>query len=101
MLSSSSDSTTERRPYGTAVDVWAAAILAYELLLGGPPFETDTKEETYHRILTEDAFLPSLWSTAAKDFLRMVRLWQLMQRGVLSILLFNWAEPWTIEAIDC
>lgn len=66
-------STSGRSAYGSGVDVWAAAVLAYELLLGGPPFEADTKAKTYRRILTEDPFLPSVWSDDAHDFLKQVR----------------------------
>ncbi len=29
--------------YGKAADVWAVGILTYELLIGGPAFEADTK----------------------------------------------------------
>ena len=55
--------------YGTAVDVWAAGVLAYELLLGGPPFEADSQEETFQRILEDVPFLPSHLSPAARLFL--------------------------------
>ena len=65
-------STSGRNEYGSGVDVWAAGVLAYELMLGGPPFEADTKAETYARILKEDPFLPSMWSEDATDFLKQV-----------------------------
>jgi serine/threonine protein kinase len=29
--------------YGLPLDVWGVGILEYELLVGGPPFEADTK----------------------------------------------------------
>ena len=29
--------------YGLPADVWCVGILAYELLVGGPPFEADSK----------------------------------------------------------
>ena len=29
--------------YGLPADIWALGILAYELMVGGPPFEADTK----------------------------------------------------------
>ena len=30
--------------YGKPADVWAVGILTYELLIGGPAFEADTKQ---------------------------------------------------------
>ena len=32
--------------YGAAVDVWAVGVLAYELVVGRPPFEAETRAET-------------------------------------------------------
>ena len=64
--------TSGRNEYGNGVDVWAAGVLAYELMLGGPPFEADTKAQTYARILAEDPFLPSMWSKDATNFLKQV-----------------------------
>jgi len=56
--------------YGLPVDVWCAGILAYELLVGGPPFEADTKEATYTRILKTEAVIPAHISRSAQDFIR-------------------------------
>ncbi len=58
-----------RARVGVELDIWAVGILAYELMLGGPPFESDTKEETYDKILHDDPYYPSLWTGEAKDFL--------------------------------
>ena len=56
--------------YGLPVDVWCAGILAYELLVGGPPFEADTKEATYIRIIKTEPFIPGHLSAAAQDFIK-------------------------------
>ncbi len=56
--------------YGLPVDVWCAGILAYELLVGGPPFEADTKEATYTRILKTEPVIPAHISRSAQDFIR-------------------------------
>ena len=66
--------------YGLPADVWSAGVLAYELLVGGSPFEADTKEETYGKILACQIWMPSLLSAAAQDFVRQVmpcmRMWE-------------------------
>lgn len=58
--------------HDSGIDVWAVGIVAYELMLGGPPFEGDTKEETCDKILFDQPFMPSSWSEEAKDFLSHV-----------------------------
>ena len=55
--------------YGEAVDVWAVGILAYELLVGRPPFERESREETYACISKQDPALPGWMSEPAKDFI--------------------------------
>ena len=55
--------------YGDAVDVWAAGILAYELLVGSPPFERETREETYACIAKRELGLPPWMSDGAANFI--------------------------------
>jgi hypothetical protein len=53
------------------VDIWAAGILAYELLIGKPPFEVDDEAETRRRIIQETALaLPGHVSAGAASFIR-------------------------------
>ena len=59
---------------GLATDVWAAGVLAYEMLVGGPPFEADTKAATYKAILEERPRLPQHLSAAAHDFVHQACL---------------------------
>ena len=40
------------RPYDEKVDVWAAGILAYECIVGKPPFEVN--DEVSHELLSTD-----------------------------------------------
>lgn len=37
--------------YFIQVDLWSLGILLYEFLVGKPPFETQSQQETYRRIL--------------------------------------------------
>ena len=60
--------------YGLPADIWALGVLACELLTGASPFEGDTKEETYGKILDGEAQLPSHLSPEAQDFVRQVYL---------------------------
>ena len=47
-------------------------MLAYELLVGAPPFEADSKAATYAAILEKQPWLPQHLSAAARDFVTLV-----------------------------
>ncbi|EDO16991.1 hypothetical protein Kpol_1065p3 [Vanderwaltozyma polyspora DSM 70294] len=57
------------REYDENVDVWALGILTYELVVGAPPFEEDTKEQTYKRIAKSDLKFPPNVSSEARDLI--------------------------------
>ena len=59
--------------YEYPADIWAVGVLACELLTGASPFEGDTKEETYAKILAGNLRLPSHLSAEARDFIQKVR----------------------------
>ena len=63
-------------PYGSAVDLWALGVLAYEFLVGRPPFEADDDGEqytrTYAKIARIDYKFPSYVSSQAQDFISKV-----------------------------
>lgn len=68
-----SPSGQARAPCSLAVDVWAVGVLAYELLVGGPPFEADTKAATYQAILGVEPWVPPHLSPHARDFVLQAR----------------------------
>ena len=55
--------------YTAAVDAWAVGIVAFELLVGHPPFEKKSKEETYEHIMYRAPVVPSFLSDQAKSFI--------------------------------
>ena len=63
-----------RAPCSSAVDVWAVGVLAYEVLVGGPPFEADSKAATYQAILAAAPWVPPHLSPHARDFVLQARL---------------------------
>ena len=54
------------------VDLWSLGILCYELLVGKPPFETESNSETYRKITHVDIRYPSFISAGAKDLISSV-----------------------------
>lgn len=56
--------------YAAEVDSWACGVLAYELLVGAPPFARNTREETYRSILSSEVRFPAWVSDEAQDWIR-------------------------------
>lgn len=55
--------------HGHEVDIWALGILCFELLVGKPPFETESHTMTYKRIVAVNLIWPSLVSRGARDLI--------------------------------
>ncbi|CAJ0961496.1 unnamed protein product, partial [Mesorhabditis belari] len=57
----------EKAGHAFEVDVWALGCILYTLLVGTPPFETKSLQETYRRIKSNQYRIPStIGNTAAK-----------------------------------
>jgi len=46
----------EGQPHDKKVDIWSLGVLAYEFLVGNPPFEAQGHSETYRRISKVDIY---------------------------------------------
>ncbi|DBB03503.1 TPA: hypothetical protein ACH3X3_010855 [Trebouxia sp. C0006] len=77
--------------YGKAADVWAVGILTYELLIGGPAFEADTKEGTFKLIESGEPFHPRHLSESSKDFMRKCLVKEEKKRATVAELQ---QHPW-------
>ena len=56
------------------VDLWSLGVLTYEFLVGKPPFEAESNNETYKLITRVEVKYPPHVSTEAKDLIsRLLR----------------------------
>ena len=62
----------EGKFHNECVDLWSLGVLCYELLVGKPPFETESNSETYTRITKVDIRYPSYMSEGARDLISKV-----------------------------
>ncbi|KAG7461433.1 aurora kinase A [Solea senegalensis] len=86
----------EGKTHDEKVDLWSLGVLCYEFLVGSPPFEAKTHEDTYRRISRVEYTYPaqSNFSAGAKHLVAQLLKHNPMQRlpiqGVLS-------HPWVVE----
>ncbi|KAK5872193.1 hypothetical protein PBY51_012915 [Eleginops maclovinus] len=86
----------EGKTHDEKVDLWSLGVLCYEFLVGKPPFETKSHEETYRKISRVEYSYPaqSDISAGAKDLVAQLLKHNPMHRlpiqGVLS-------HPWVVE----
>ena len=59
----------EGKEHDHRVDVWALGVLAYEFIVGVPPFEAEGNTATYRRIVRVDLQFPSYVTHEARDFI--------------------------------
>jgi len=60
------------KPHDAMVDIWCLGILCYEFLVGSPPFEANSHEETYSRICSSPLNFPPHVSKLAQNFISSI-----------------------------
>lgn len=86
----------EGKTHDEKVDLWSLGVLCYEFLVGKPPFEAKTHDETYRRISRVEYTYPAQASISdgAKDLVAKLLKHNPMRRlpihGVMS-------HPWVLE----
>ncbi|MBN3280357.1 AURAA kinase, partial [Polyodon spathula] len=83
----------EGRMHDEKVDLWSLGVLCYEFLVGTPPFETKSHEETYRKISKVDFSYPQFVSEGCRDLISKLLKHNPNQRlplpGVLT-------HPWVV-----
>uniref|UniRef100_A0A8D1YYI0 non-specific serine/threonine protein kinase n=1 Tax=Sus scrofa TaxID=9823 RepID=A0A8D1YYI0_PIG len=59
----------EGRMHDEKVDLWSLGVLCYEFLVGKPPFEANTYQETYKRISRVEFTFPDFVPEGARDLI--------------------------------
>ncbi|KAK6479509.1 aurora kinase B-like isoform X2 [Huso huso] len=83
----------EGRMHDEKVDLWSLGVLCYEFLVGTPPFETKSHEETYRKISKVDFSYPQFVNEGCRDLISKLLKHNPNQRlplpGVLT-------HPWVV-----
>ncbi|KAG6938626.1 aurora kinase A [Chelydra serpentina] len=81
----------EGRTHDEKVDLWSLGVLCYEFLVGKPPFEAETYQETYRSISKVEFRFPPFVTEGAKDLIVKLLKHNPYQRLPLKDVL---AHPW-------
>ncbi|KAM8917796.1 aurora kinase A isoform 2-T2 [Spinachia spinachia] len=87
----------EGKTHDEKVDLWSLGVLCYEFLVGKPPFETKSHEETYRKISRVEYTYPTQASISAgaKDLVAKLLKHNPMHRLPIQGVL---AHPWVVES---
>ncbi|XP_008266169.2 serine/threonine-protein kinase PLK4 isoform X1 [Oryctolagus cuniculus] len=61
-----------RSAHGLESDVWSLGCMFYTLLIGRPPFDTDTVKNTLNKVVLADYEMPAFLSREAKDLIHQL-----------------------------
>ncbi|GAB1287264.1 Aurora kinase A [Apodemus speciosus] len=81
----------EGRMHDEKVDLWSLGVLCYEFLVGTPPFEAHTYQETYRRISRVEFTFPDFVTEGARDLISRLLKHNSSQRLTLAEVL---EHPW-------
>ncbi|XP_075032578.1 aurora kinase A [Mixophyes fleayi] len=84
----------EGRMHDEKVDLWSLGVLCYEFLVGKPPFEAETHQETYRRISKVEFQFPPYVSEGARDLVSKLLKHNPNHRLPLKDVL---EHPWVIQ----
>ncbi|KAJ2388064.1 spindle assembly checkpoint kinase [Coemansia sp. RSA 2559] len=88
----------EGRDHSASVDLWSLGVLAYEFLVGVPPFEDlKSHKATYRRIAKVDLHIPAFVSSEAADLIRGLLQYEGAQRLPLEEVLNH---PWITRHVS-
>lgn len=85
------------RPHTKHVDLWSLGVLCYELLVGEPPFQTHTYEETYKKISQLQYKMPEFISKAAQHLISNLLVLKPDQRMPLAGVM---KHPWIVSNVE-
>ncbi|XP_036915848.1 aurora kinase A isoform X2 [Sturnira hondurensis] len=81
----------EGRMHDEKVDLWSLGVLCYEFLVGKPPFEASTYQETYRRISRVEFTFPDFVPEGARDLISRLLVHNPSHRPTLKEVL---QHPW-------
>lgn len=84
-------------PHTKQVDLWSLGVLCYELLVGEPPFQTSSYEETYKKISTVQYTVPEFLSKAAVHLISKLLVLKPEQRMPLKMVM---QHPWILANVS-
>lgn len=84
----------EGKTHDEKVDLWSLGVLCYEFLVGRPPFETKSHEETYRKISRVEFTYPTHVSECSRDLInRLLKHNPMLRLPIQGVL----AHPWVVE----